>query len=84
MRKFRGYVQKRCGCRGEDGKQLGQQCPKLASKGHGLWGYIVQETEPGGKRRQTRRGGYKLKREAEKPLPRPSSSTERWSVLTVP
>jgi hypothetical protein len=29
---MKGSTYKRCGCRGEDGKQLGARCPKLRRK----------------------------------------------------
>lgn len=68
MSGVRGYVVKRCGCRGDDGKQLGSACPKLQGRGHGSWSYVIVETLKGGKRRQQRTGGFKLKRDAETAL----------------
>lgn len=35
-------TEKRCGCRGDDGKQLGARCPKLARKNHGKWSYRLR------------------------------------------
>jgi integrase len=32
-------VNRRCGCRDEDGKQYGARCPKLKNSRHGTWGY---------------------------------------------
>ena len=34
----RGRINRRCSCRDEVGKQLGQPCPRLATDGkHGTW-----------------------------------------------
>ncbi|EFC84074.1 hypothetical protein [Parafrankia sp. EUN1f] len=35
-------TEKRCGCRGEDDKQLGTHCPKLKRAGHGKWSYRLR------------------------------------------
>src|SRR3954453_9836589 len=58
---------RRCGCRGEDGKQLGQKCPRLADGKHGSWGdYLSHGSDPGTrKRRQDRKAGYETKKEAQ-------------------
>jgi integrase len=66
-------VYRRCGCRGKDGKQLGDACPQLASDAkHGTWGfYFRYKTEPDPKRpgklrsRQFRKHGFASKREAQ-------------------
>jgi integrase len=52
-------VYKRCECRGEDGKLLGNSCPKLTKKNHGT-AALRQELPPDaeGKRRTFRRTGY--------------------------
>ena len=62
-------VFRRCACRGEDGKQLGSNCPKLvADSKHGSWGYyLAAGTNPAtGKRIQYRKTGYATMREAQK------------------
>ena len=63
-------VYRRCGCR-ENGKQLGNACPRLAGDPkHGTWSYTVSAgTNPRtGKRRQLRGGGFATKREAQSAL----------------
>jgi hypothetical protein len=57
---------RRCGCREDQGKQLGAKCPKLRQKGHGTWAHYVELPTADGKRRQHRRGGFATKKEAEK------------------
>jgi len=54
-----GSIYRRCECRGEDGKLLGTECPKLKKKNHGSVA-LRQELPPGadGKRRTFRRTGY--------------------------
>jgi hypothetical protein len=60
----------RCGCRGPDGKQLGNSCPQLFRKDgawntrHGSAGFIGRIDTSGGKR-QLRRLGYPSKKAAE-------------------
>lgn len=62
---MKGSTYKRCKCRGEDGKELGAQCPRLKRKDgswnprHGVWYYRLElEAGRGGKRRTLRRGGF--------------------------
>lgn len=62
---MKGSTYKRCKCRGDDGKELGAQCPKLRRKDgswnprHGAWYYRLElDAGPGGKRRTLRRGGF--------------------------
>jgi integrase len=64
-----GSVKKICGCRSEDGKQLGARCPKLGRKGHGSWMFVVDtgRTEDG-ERKQLKRAGFRTKAEAEAAL----------------
>lgn len=66
-----GGVTKRCECRGEGGKRLGAQCPKLRGRRHGSF-EIHQELpeDAEGKRRRFRRTGYADKNEAEGDLER--------------
>ena len=67
---------KRCGCRGQDGKALGQRCPKLRRKGgswsptHGSWTYQLElPPHPDGKRRNPiRRSGFPTHEAAEAEL----------------
>jgi len=57
-----GSVFRRCACRGEDGKQLGSACPKLAANGkHGSW--YLQIRLPG-QATPYRRGGFARKADA--------------------
>jgi integrase len=64
-------VYRRCGCRGQDGRQVGAACPELRSDPrHGSWGYYLSHgTDPRtGKRRQFRKAGYASKRQAQSAL----------------
>jgi integrase len=66
-----GTTYKRCGCRDEDGKQLGQGCRKLRrgngwSPTHGAWQCQIDlPPTADGRRRLLRRGGYASQAEAE-------------------
>ncbi|SFK37300.1 Site-specific recombinase XerD [Geodermatophilus ruber] len=65
----RGRVYRRCSCRGEDGRQLGQACPRLATDGkHGTWYFAVDMPAEGRKRRTMRRGGHATKAAASRAL----------------
>ncbi|MFH9404931.1 MULTISPECIES: site-specific integrase [unclassified Streptomyces] len=66
-----GSVYRRCECRDDDGKLLGQKCPKLKRKNHGAPA-IRQELPPDaeGKRRTFRRTGYESVTEAQGDLSR--------------
>lgn len=62
---MKGSTYKRCKCRGDDGKELGAECPRLKRKDgswnprHGTWYYRLElDPGPGGKRRTLRRGGF--------------------------
>lgn len=68
---MKGSTYKRCKCRGEDGKELGAECPKLRRKDgswssrHGSWYYSLElDAGPGGKRRRLRRGGFESETDA--------------------
>jgi integrase len=62
-------VYRRCSCRDENGRQLGQACPRLAADGkHGTWYYAVDMPAEAGKRRTMRRGGFPTKAAASKAL----------------
>jgi len=65
------HVYRRCGCRDEDGKQLGQSCPKLKrDTKHGTWAfYWSHGTDPRTqKRRQFSRAGFATKKAAQSAL----------------
>src|SRR4051812_29908396 len=65
----RGRVYRRCSCRDETGKQLGQSCPRLAAYGkHGTWYFAVDMPSEVGKRRTMRRGGFPTKAAANRAL----------------
>lgn len=83
-------VYRRCGCRGEDGRQLGTACPKLAADPkHGQWTYYLSAgTDPRtGKRRQYRsstwpdRRPLKSKREALSALAELRNSLDRGTYV---
>jgi integrase len=59
---------RRCGCRDENGKQLGALCDKLADPKHGTWSfYLAAGLDPKtGRRRQVRRSGFPTKQAAQK------------------
>jgi integrase len=66
-----GSVFRRCGCRDENGKQLGAKCPKLKTDPkHGSWSYYLSAgTDPRTKRRrQYSQGKFATKREASAAL----------------
>jgi hypothetical protein len=57
-------VYRRCGCRDEHSKQLGNQCPRLkADPKHGTWAYYLSHgSDPMTKnRRQYRKAGFPTK-----------------------
>ncbi len=65
----RGRVYRRCACRDDAGRQLGQSCPRLASDGkHGVWYYAVDLPSTAGKRKTMRRGGFSTKAAASRAL----------------
>lgn len=66
-----GQVFKRCGCRDEQGRQVGAVCPDLKRTGHGSWAFRV-DLGPGPddkgvlrKRRQRYVGGFETRKLAE-------------------
>ena len=71
-----GITYKQCGCRGENGKRLGQHCPKLRrgngswSPSHGRWYYQIElpPSAEGLRRPPLRRGGFGSQAEAGKEL----------------
>ncbi|MBC6463169.1 hypothetical protein [Actinomadura sp. HBU206391] len=68
-----GPTFKLCGCRTEEGKQLGKKCPKLRRKGgswsqiHGTWYYQLElpPAADGRRRNPLRRGGFATQDAAE-------------------
>jgi integrase len=65
-----GYTFKRCGCADPTtGRRLDAACPKLKRARHGTW-YYAAELPPGhnGKRRRTRRGGFRAEADARQAL----------------
>ena len=66
---MKGSTFQRCGCRDENGRQRGAQCPLLGRKGHGGWWfrYDVPRSVDGG-RRQLRAGPFATRRDAEAAL----------------
>lgn len=56
---------KRCGCRGEDGKQLKAGCSKIGQRNHGTWTARVELPRTNGQRNTKERSGFRTKAEAE-------------------
>jgi integrase len=83
-----GCVYRRCGCADPvTGRQLGRNCPRLASSRHGSW-YVRLELPAGldGHRRRIRRGGYPSRKAAAAVLARlraPRSGEAGGRMLTV-
>ena len=64
-----GRVYRRCACRDETGRQLGQGCPQLATDSrHGRWYFAVDVPSVDGRRRTQRRGGFPTKVAARRAL----------------
>ncbi|MFI1956920.1 tyrosine recombinase XerC [Streptomyces althioticus] len=66
-----GGITRRCECRGEGGRRLGQKCPQLKKRNHGTY-QLRQELPPAadGTRRVFRRTGYDGVKEAQGDLDR--------------
>jgi hypothetical protein len=62
-----GSVYPRCGCRDEQGRQLGVGCPRLGDPGHGSWSFEVRVPGPR-VRQRVRRGGFATEQEALRAL----------------
>jgi len=77
---------KRCGCRGQDGRQLGFRCPRLDDLPHGRWYFAVQVDGVDGLRIRVRKGGYTTRAEAERALadfralPSAQALARTWTV----
>ena len=64
---MKGSTFKRCGCTDEAGRQLRSQCPKLANRRHGTFGYADRiDTSTG--RRLLQRLGFATRADAEHAL----------------
>jgi integrase len=69
MRETRGYVRRRCRTCGvaiEGGTTICTKGHKVGREGG--WGYVLEVTAPGGKRRRLSKGGYRTKTDAERAL----------------
>lgn len=72
-----GTTYKQCGCRDDDGRRLGQRCPRLHrrdggwSSDHGRWYYQLElPARANGTRRPVRRGGFSSRDAARAELDR--------------
>jgi len=82
-----GVVYRRCGCRGDDRRQLGRSCPLLAEDpSHGRWYFAVQVDGIDGRRTRVRKGGFSCERDARRAvaefgaLPGPETAAQMWTV----
>lgn len=66
----RGRIYRRCGCRDQNGRQLGPHCPKLARGKHGRWAFAVDLPSITGRRRTLRRSGFATRADAQTELNR--------------
>jgi Arm DNA-binding domain len=84
----KGSTYKRCGCRGEDGKQLGARCPRLRRRDgtwnprHGAWTFAVSYAGRNGQRTQVVRGGFASEDEAQAELDRVKAKIGRGVDVT--
>jgi len=84
----KGSTFKRCGCLGEDGKQLGPRCPKLRRKDgtwnprHGSWYYLVSYPGKQGKRERATAGGFASEAAAQTELDRVKAKISRGVQVT--
>jgi hypothetical protein len=75
---------RRCGCRDENGKQLGNHCPKLKSDPkHGTWGYYLSHgSDPKThQRRQYQKAGFKTKAAAASAVAQPKASLDTGTYV---
>lgn len=64
-----GSVFRRCSCVDDQGKPLGNSCPKRNRTGHGQWCYRIElPPDATGKRRPRRRGGFATAGDAQSEL----------------
>lgn len=60
------HYSKRCGCRDDNGKQLGTKCPRLSRTGHGTWSvYLTVPGDGAEASARRRKGGFSTRGEAE-------------------
>lgn len=62
---MKGSTFKRCACRGDDGRQLGKECPKLRGTRHGYWYYAARVP---GQQHPAKKGGFSTQVAAEAAL----------------
>ncbi len=84
---MKGSTFKRCGCRDEDGKQLGTRCPKLRRRDgsyarHGTWSFQVSYPGRDGKRVQHPVGGFATEPEAQAALDKAKAKLSRGASVT--
>ncbi len=85
---MKGSTFKRCGCLGEDGKQLGKRCPKLRRRDgswnprHGTWYAQVSYRGKNGKRVPWTKGGFTTEPEAQAELDRVKAKIGRGADIT--
>jgi hypothetical protein len=75
---------RRCGCRDENGKQLGTHRPKLKSDPkHGTWGYYLSHgSDPKThQRRQFRKAGYKTRAAAASAMAELKTKLDKGSYV---
>lgn len=61
-----GRVFRRCACRGPDGRQIGKDCPKLATDSrHGTWSFALEQPVVAGRRSTMRRSGFPTRKAAQ-------------------
>lgn len=64
-----GRTFRRCTCKNEDGRLLGQSCPRLSKESrHGVWYFAVDQPGEAGRRKLLRRGGFTSRAEARRAL----------------
>jgi integrase len=67
----RGRIYRRCGCRDQQGRQLGASCPQLTTEpDHGTWTFAVDLPSPTHRRGTIRRGGFPTEERATTALHR--------------
>jgi hypothetical protein len=77
---MRGTTFKRCACRDEGGKQLGQSCPQLRSTRHGSWYFVLRVP---GQQHPVKKGGFATQAAADKALQALRSKVTSGTDLTA-
>ncbi len=77
---MRGTTFKRCACRDEDGKQLGQSCPQLRSTRHGSWYFVLRIAV---QKHPVKKGGFATQAAADKALQALRSKVTSGTDLTA-